>query len=41
MTGIVVAGMHRSGTSLMARMLADGGYHPGNELLARPTVDYF
>ncbi len=41
MTGIVVAGMHRSGTSLMARMLADGGYHPGNELLARPTEDYF
>ena len=41
MTGIVVAGMHRSGTSLMARTLADGGYHPGNELLTGPTDDYF
>ena len=41
MTGIIVAGMHRSGTSLMAQMLAAGGYHPGDELLVGPSDEYF
>ena len=41
MTGIVVAGMHRSGTSLMARTLSAGGWHPGEQLLTGPGEEYF
>lgn len=41
MSGIVVAGMHRSGTSLTARMLAAGGWHPGEELLTSEREEYF
>lgn len=41
MTGVVVAGMHRSGTSLMARTLAAGGWHPGEQLLTGPGEEYF
>lgn len=41
MTGLIVAGMHRSGTSLLARLLSDGGWHPGETLPRRPGEEYF
>lgn len=34
---LVIAGMHRSGTSLTAKWLAHCGLHVGDELLHRPT----
>lgn len=34
MSGVIVAGMHRSGTSLMAGVLAAGGWHSGEHLIA-------
>lgn len=40
MTGLVVAGMHRSGTSLMTRLLVDGGWHPGEDLLSSESEEY-
>jgi hypothetical protein len=40
MSGIVVAGMHRSGTSLMAAFLEAGGWHPGEHLLSSPREMY-
>jgi hypothetical protein len=41
MSGVIVAGMHRSGTSLITSMLASGGRHPGDELLSGPRDEYF
>jgi hypothetical protein len=40
-TGVVVTGMHRSGTSLLARLLAGGGLHPGEQLLTGADEEYF
>lgn len=40
MTGVVVAGMHRSGTSLMTRLLMAGGWRAGENLLSSPTERY-
>ena len=40
MSGIVVAGMHRSGTSLMTAFLEAGGWHPGEHLLSSPREMY-
>lgn len=40
MTGLIVAGMHRSGTSLITRLLVDGGWHPGEEVLSSETEEY-
>ena len=40
MSGLVVAGMHRSGTSLMAAFLEAGGWHPGEHLLSSPSEMY-
>lgn len=40
MTGVIVAGMHRSGTSLMTGFLEAGGWHPGEETLANGTDTY-
>lgn len=37
----MVVGMHRSGTSLTARMLAAGGWHPGTDLLASEHEEYY
>jgi hypothetical protein len=39
-SGVIVAGMHRSGTSLTTRLLRAGGWHPGDELLARHDEEY-
>lgn len=41
MTGLIVAGMHRSGTSLVAHMLSEGGWHPGEALLAGEREEYY
>lgn len=41
MSGVVVTGMHRSATSLTARMLAAGGWHPGEALLTSEREEYF
>ena len=41
MSGLIVAGMHRSGTSLTTAFLTKGGYHPGDVLLTSPTENYF
>lgn len=40
MTGIVVAGMHRSGTSLMTRLLMAGGWRAGENLLSSAKERY-
>lgn len=37
MTGVIVSGMHRSGTSLTTRFLTADGWHPGEDLLVSPT----
>jgi len=39
--GLIVAGMHRSGTSLTARLIASGGWDPGRELLADGRDSYW
>lgn len=41
MTGLIVAGMHRSGTSLLTRLLSDGGWHSGESLLRSSTEEHF
>lgn len=41
MTGLIVAGMHRSGTSLVAHLLQEGGWHAGEEQLRRADEEYF
>lgn len=41
MTGLIVAGMHRSGTSLVTRLLSAGGWHPGEVLLSSEREEYF
>lgn len=44
MKGVIVAGMHRSGTSLTARQLSRLGFHPGDLLLedhSRRHEEYF
>lgn len=41
MSGIVVGGMHRSGTSLTTRFLAAGGWDPGEKLLRNGDEQYF
>ncbi|MEQ1701727.1 MAG: glycosyltransferase [Ilumatobacteraceae bacterium] len=41
MSGLIVAGMHRSGTSLVARLLQEGGWHAGEEQLRSADEDYF
>lgn len=40
MTGVIVTGMHRSGTTLATRFLRAGGWHPGDVLLSSPTEEY-
>jgi hypothetical protein len=40
MTGLVVAGMHRSGTSVTTRLLTAGGWHPGESTLSSETEFY-
>lgn len=40
MSGVIVAGMHRSGTSVTARLIADGGWHPGESVLASATEEF-
>ena len=40
MTGVIVAGMHRSGTSLLTSFLDSGGWHCGEEQLSTPTENY-
>ena len=40
MSGIIVAGMHRSGTSLMTAFLEAGGWHPGEHTLSSPRENY-
>jgi len=39
-SGIIVAGMHRSGTSLMTAFLEAGGWHPGEHTLSSPRENY-
>ena len=41
MSGIIVAGMHRSGTSLATQFLAAGGWDPGEVLLSSPKEEYY
>lgn len=38
--GVIVAGMHRSGTSLTTRVLAEAGWHPGDEVLSSADERY-
>jgi hypothetical protein len=40
MTGVIVAGMHRSGTSLTMRLLESGGWHPGEVVLTNGLEEY-
>lgn len=40
MTGVIVAGMHRSGTSLITGFLEAGGWHPGEKTLAGSAEEY-
>lgn len=40
MSGVIVAGMHRSGTSLVTGVLEAGGWHPGERLLSSPAEQY-
>jgi hypothetical protein len=40
-SGIIVAGMHRSGTSLATRFLVAGGWDPGEVLLSSPKEEYY
>jgi hypothetical protein len=35
MTGVIVSGMHHSGTSVVSGLLASSGWHPGNSLVPR------
>jgi glycosyltransferase involved in cell wall biosynthesis len=39
-SGIIVGGMHRSGTSLMTAFLEAGGWHPGEHTLSSPREMY-
>lgn len=40
MTGIVITGMHRSGTSVTTQLLSAGGWHPGESLLMSESEQY-
>lgn len=40
MSGVVVAGMHLSGTTLVTKLLESGGWHPGAQVLADDRRNY-